>query len=91
MNQREKLIELLDIAFLNSDDNYGMPNTEQVADYLLDNGVVLPCRCENCECGYNWMNDGTGKIGKCAFLIGDNQYVVADGFCNLGERKGGDE
>lgn len=47
-------------------------------------------RCKDCVCAYLWMNDGTRKIGKCAFLIGDNQYVSADGFCNLGERKGGE-
>lgn len=41
MDQREKLIELLDIAFLDSDDNYGMPNIEQVADHLIANGVVV--------------------------------------------------
>lgn len=41
MEQREKLIELLDIAFLDSDDNYGIPNREQVADHLLANGVVV--------------------------------------------------
>lgn len=46
-------------------------------------------RCKDCEYGYLWMNDGTGKIGKCAFLIGYNQYVPAEGFCNLGERKVG--
>ena len=41
---KERLVELLDEAFIISDDNYGMPNTNQVADYLLANGVVvLPC------------------------------------------------
>lgn len=50
MEQREKLIELLDIAFLNSDDNYGIPNTKQVADYLIANGVVvLPCNVSAIE------------------------------------------
>lgn len=45
MEQKENLIELLDIAFLDSDDNYGIPDREQVADYLLANGVVvLPCK-----------------------------------------------
>ncbi len=45
MSQIEKLTELLDAAFLNCDDNYGMPSANQVADYLLENGVVvLPCK-----------------------------------------------
>ena len=38
---RNTLIELIDKAFLESDDNYGRPNTDQVADYLLANGVVV--------------------------------------------------
>ena len=40
-NTREKLIELLDVAFLESDANYGMPSTNQVADHLIANGVRL--------------------------------------------------
>ena len=39
---RERLIELLDKAFLKSDDNFGMPNVNQVADHLLANGVIVP-------------------------------------------------
>lgn len=42
MTQRERLIELLKQAFYNADDNYGTPNTEQVADNLLENGVIVP-------------------------------------------------
>lgn len=39
------LEKLLDEAFLASDSNFGMPNTTQVADHLLKNGVVvLPCK-----------------------------------------------
>lgn len=38
---RDRLIELLDKAFLESDDNYGRPNTDQVADHLLANGVIV--------------------------------------------------
>lgn len=39
--QRERLVELLDKAFLECDDNYGIPCTEQVADYLMSNNVVV--------------------------------------------------
>lgn len=42
MNQRDKLSDLLDTAFVKSDDNYGMPNLNQVTDYLLNNGVIVP-------------------------------------------------
>lgn len=44
MTDRERLINVLNEAFIKSDDNFGMPNTNQVADYLVANGVVvLPC------------------------------------------------
>lgn len=39
---RDRLIELIDKAFIKSDDNFGMPNVNQVADYLIANGVILP-------------------------------------------------
>lgn len=42
MTQRERLIELLKQAFYNADDNYDTPNIEQVADNLLENGVIVP-------------------------------------------------
>ena len=38
---REKFIELLDKAFLKSDDNFGTPNVNQVADFLLANGIIV--------------------------------------------------
>lgn len=41
MTQRERLIELLEQAFYNADDNYGTPNIEQVAYNLLENGVIV--------------------------------------------------
>ena len=40
-SKREKLIELLDDAFLESDTNYGMPSASQVADHLIANGVTF--------------------------------------------------
>ena len=41
MDVREKLVELLDNAIIDSDDNYGFPNTEQVANHLISNGVTV--------------------------------------------------
>ena len=41
MAVREKLVELLDNAIIDSDDNYGFPNTEQVADHLISNGITV--------------------------------------------------
>lgn len=41
MSVKEKLVELLDNAIIDSDDNYGFPNTDQVADHLIANGVTV--------------------------------------------------
>ena len=54
--QRERLVELLDKAFIECDDNYGRPCTKQVADYLISNNVVvLPCVVgQTVWCIYNY-------------------------------------
>lgn len=41
MTDRERLIELINEAQLQCNDNYGMTNSEQMADYLLSNGVIV--------------------------------------------------
>ena len=41
MDVRGKLLELLDNAIIDSDDNYGFPNTNQVSDHLISNGVTV--------------------------------------------------
>lgn len=41
MSDRERLIELINEAQLQCNDNYGMTNSEQMADYLLLNGVIV--------------------------------------------------
>ena len=38
---KKKLVELLDNAIIDSDDNYGIPNTTQVADHLIAHGVTV--------------------------------------------------
>ena len=41
MDVSEKLVERLDNAIIDSDDNYGFPNTTQVADHLIAHGVTV--------------------------------------------------
>ena len=66
---------------------------EKVCCAVMDNVVKSPLdveavvRCEKCI-AYTPVDDNTGK---CVFLIGKNQYVVPDGYCYLGEQKGGAE
>lgn len=47
--------------------------------------AVEVVRCRDCLY-YTPVDDNTGK---CAFLIGEHQYVVPDGYCYLGELKEG--
>ena len=66
MNERERLIELINQAQAKSDDNFGMTNSEQMADFLLENGVVLlPCKigdyCKISKC-ITADNNGEGDI-----------------------------
>lgn len=49
MTERERLLELLDKAFISFDDNYLIPSiyisyppSDQITDYLLENGVIVP-------------------------------------------------
>ena len=76
MTEKERLVGFLDEAVLNSDDNYGMPNTEQCADYLLANGVKIPVRCEECVLRNN-----------C--IPGDSMMIcgIKEGYCAAGKRR----
>lgn len=72
MTQKEKLIELIA--------KKPQPYTyEQLAGYLLANGVVIPVRCEECTHG---ENDGTGI--QCRKY--NKQFSNYD-FCSYGERR----
>ena len=68
MNERERLVNLLSKAFNVSDDNYGTPNSEQVADYLLENSViVLPHKLNLPDELYRYMFDDDNQpvVVKC--------------------------
>lgn len=80
MSVKEKLVELLDNAIIDSDDNYGFPNTNQVADHLIANGVTvqewisvddrLPEEKVNCIVHYKHAycdNDDYWAIGICFY------------------------
>ena len=41
MTDRERLIKLINEAQIECDDNYGISNSEQMADYLLSNSVIV--------------------------------------------------
>lgn len=87
MDVKEKMVELLDNAIIDSDDNYGFPNTNQVADHLIANGVTvqewisvkdrLPGENVNCIVHYKHAycnNDGYWAIG-CCFYDGEKFQI----------------
>ncbi len=78
MEQREKLIELI-IESVHGCARYW---AELIADNLIDNGVVLPCRCIEC------VHFDRGRW-KCTRANWESTHFNA--FCSYGERKGGDE
>lgn len=93
MNQREKLIELIDAITHNS---YPHSVLSEDADYLLANGVVvLPCRCKECEYEskcirrMEFENSCTKESFKHEIRLFDYSPVLD--FCSYGKRKGGDE
>ncbi len=63
MNERERLIEMLSKAFNVSDDNYGTPNIEQVADCLLEKGVIVP-QCKVGDTVYYYHPQDGAEIVK---------------------------
>ncbi|MBO5463775.1 MAG: hypothetical protein J6A49_10745 [Clostridia bacterium] len=60
---RDRLVEMIDKAFLESDDNYGTPCTNQVADHLIENGVIVPpCKVGDRVYSINMGDEKTLKI-----------------------------
>lgn len=50
--------------------------------------AVPVVRCKDCMFSREWKkHDHLVIAGRCAFLIGENQYVVPDGYCNLAMKK----
>lgn len=82
-----KLIDFIDVGHLRHPGELYYSEVD-VANILLHSPTVdaVPVvRCRDCFY-YTPVDDNTGK---CVFLIGENQYVVPDGYCYLGERKEG--
>ena len=71
MDVREKLVELLDNAIIDSDDNYGFPNTNQVADHLISNGVTVQEVARPIE---EW-NEDFGDVLWWKFPVEEPPYV----------------
>ena len=86
---REKLIALIDDFIYDADIKkwYSEELDEKLADYLIQNGVVKVVRCEKCKHnpGYKVKEKGMAWCRKW------RNYTQLNGFCNYGERRGGNE
>lgn len=90
---RKKLIELLNKAMLESDSNYGLPSSTQVADYLIKNGVtVLPYEQEKGQKSYRvkvmckyCKNRKSTTFSSQDFCSKFGGYVSEDDFCSRGD------
>ena len=84
MENEKRLIDVNDIYSLFNQNGIARLHVADI-DTIPRVDAVEVVRCRDCFY-YTPVND---KIGKCVFLIGENQYVVPDGYCYLGERKEG--
>lgn len=81
MTEREKLIKLLSTTIYPRE---GADPAEVVADFLLDHGVALPVRCEECKF-YDFKHPNYRQPwGVCLMTY---QAKDNDDFCKYGERR----
>ena len=83
---REKMVALLDDAFIESDDNFGMPYSIQVADFLIANGVEIPTICKDCKYNDHEKAFRPEGIWCCYWGIDPDP----NDFCSYGERREGE-
>lgn len=84
---KKRLEELICEAFLASNQNYGMPNVTEVAEYLIENGVVISF--DECS-GIADKSSTTNPIEvirceQCTFW--DRKHISCEGYakCITGE------
>lgn len=98
MEQREKLIELIKTAFESQEndkcqgcDVYDCAKCVPVyiVDYLLANGVVVPCRCK--ECVHARKLNANFGVWEYSCMYFNTHATTGNDFCSYAKRKGGDE
>ena len=90
MGMREKLIELICVPIKVMPDKedmsptirFKMPYAEEVADFLIANGVTIPVRCKDCQ-----HHEHYDALLYCGHIRGLAGSVAPDDFCSYGERR----
>ena len=87
MTERERLIDLI-IASVDGCAEYW---AGRIADYLLDNGVVLPpCRCKDCAYFDGLYEDSLAETAEVEFVCLNSELyekVREDDYCPYGKRR----
>ena len=85
---RDRLLHLIHEAEEKFTDRPVLDIEEFVADYLIENGVIVPpCRCKDCDHFINYKSGGT-YCEEHSDGWGDNiVYVDEDDYCSFGIRK----
>ena len=83
MAQREKLLELLERF---SEDRFPWYSYSDVADYLLENGVIVPMRINGYE---DYFIDEYGNVYSCKYRRYLSQQKHKDGYFYVGLCKDG--
>ena len=89
MNQREKLIELLNETFEQQYEKRGILTADHTADFLLENGVIVPKRIKGYE---DYFIDEYGNVYSLKSRRYVSQQKHKDGYyyvglCKNGKRK----
>ena len=92
MTDREKLIELIDywVECVDLTHWYSEELDESLADHLIEEGVTLPVRCEECKHGDRRFS-GLCLNEKCCVKVDGKTYAteIHEGrFCSYGEGRG---
>ena len=88
MEQREKLIELIREAQKGN----MLVQWGDIADHLLANGVVIPCRCGECEYSdVAYCRDGKTESKTDIWCVYNEDRHKNNYYCADAKRKGGDE
>ena len=99
MADKEKLVELLQDVEAKGFFRYGTDcragevgghemTAEDIADYLMENGVKIPVLCKDCR---HRIFDEVTKEWFCNSWHSGFVYVKPNDFCSYGERKDPDD
>lgn len=85
----EKLSNLVNESLLEAYWYEDFPNSDDMAKYLIANGVTIPVRCKDCKhCRICYPEKQIGKEATQGWYCKEHKsYRRPDDFCSYGERR----